>query len=166
MLFTHRNLSGPAILHMSQHAKAGLSLRINYLPDTKREELLNKLKKDQPGNSRGLANYISQKLGLPKAFAETLLPEPSRKLSSVSGKELNRLADALTGSSYSISGSGGWNEAMVTAGGVSLKEINTKNMSLTKYPHIRVIGEALDINGDTGGYNLQFAWSSAMAALE
>ena len=65
----------------------------------------------------------------------------------------------------SISGTGGWREAMVTAGGVSLKEVNLKNMSLTSYPHIQVIGEALDINGDTGGYNLQFAYSSAMAAL-
>ena len=80
-------------------------------------------------------------------------------------EEIKSVADALTDMVCSISGTGGWREAMVTAGGVSLKEVNLKNMSLTSYPHIQVIGEALDINGDTGGYNLQFAYSSAMAAL-
>ena len=76
----------------------------------------------------------------------------------------------MTAHEYSVSGTGGWNDAMVTAGGVALDQIDLKTMRLMKTSQfdgadIRIIGEALDINGNTGGYNLQFAYSSAMAAL-
>lgn len=165
LLLTHRGFSGPAALHISQYAKAGMTLHIGFLPDLNASLLLQKLRKDQPGSSIGLGNYLSREFSLPKAFVAALLKSPSRKFSSVSGDEIKSVADALTDMVCSISGTGGWREAMVTAGGVSLKEVNLKNMSLTSYPHIQVIGEALDINGDTGGYNLQFAYSSAMAAL-
>lgn len=165
MLLTHKGLSGPGILHISQYAKAGEKLHISFLPHSNTELVLQKLKADQPSNSRGAANYISREFGLPKAFAATIFSNPAAKLSSLSLRELEAAAKMLTDMVFDISGTGGWNEAMVTAGGVSLKEISTKNMSLTSCPYIQVIGEALDVNGDTGGYNLQFAYSSAMAAL-
>lgn len=110
-------------------------------------------------------------------------PGHSKKLSQLNNKDVSILAARLTAHEYSVSGTGGWNDAMVTAGGVALDQIDLKTMRLVRTRRnngsdqgtettcdplkcdIRIIGEALDINGDTGGYNLQFAYSSAMAAL-
>lgn len=165
LLFTHKGLSGPAVLHMSQYVKTGDTITVNFLPEESTPEVFSRIKADQPGNSKGIANYIAQTFELPKAFAEKMFAKPTRKLSEIGHKELENVTHLLTSRSYSVSGLGGWKDAMVTAGGVSLKEVNLKTMSLKSYPDIRVIGEALDINGDTGGYNLQFTYSSAMAAL-
>ena len=164
LLFTHKGFSGPAILHISQYVKAGDILRINYLPDRKIPEVYQQIRDDMPGNQKGIANYVANTFGLPKAFAETLFPDPTRKLSSVGHKELENVTHLMMDHAHFVSGTGGWNDAMVTTGGVDLSEMDLKTMSLKSCPGIHVIGEALDINGDTGGYNLQFAWSSAMAA--
>ena len=165
MLLTHKGFSGPAILHISQYVKPGAQMTINYLPDRNIAEVYRKIRDDQPANSKGVANYLAGEFGLPKAFAEKLFSVPSRKLSSIGHKELENIVHLMMDRKHTVSGSGGFKEAMVTAGGVSLEEMNLKNMSLMKYPYIHVIGEALDINGDTGGYNLQFAYSSARAAI-
>ena len=165
MLLTHKGFSGPAILHISQYVKPGAQMTINYLPDRNIAEVYRKIRDDQPANSKGIANYLAGEFGLPKAFAEKLFSVPSRKLSSIGHKELENIVHLMMDRKHTVSGSGGFKEAMVTAGGVSLEEMNLKNMSLMKYPYIHVIGEALDINGDTGGYNLQFAYSSARAAI-
>jgi predicted Rossmann fold flavoprotein len=165
MLLTHKGFSGPAILHISQYVKPGAQMTINYLPDRNIAEVYRKIRDDQPANSKGVANYLAGEFGLPKAFAEKLFSAPSRKLSSIGHKELENIVHLMMDRKHTVSGTGGFKEAMVTAGGVSLEEMNLKNMSLIKYPCIHVIGEALDINGDTGGYNLQFAYSSARAAI-
>ena len=187
MLLTHRGFSGPAFLHLLQHAKTDDILRINYLPNRNINEVYQQIKTDQPGNSRSIANYLASAFDLPKAFARKQLANPDRKLSSVGHKELENIAHLLMDRRHVISGTGGWNEAMVTAGGVALDQMDLKTMRLKTASlagqdfnadfritgealdfaaDIRIIGEALDINGDTGGYNLQFAYSSAMAALE
>ncbi len=165
MLLTHKGFSGPAILHISQYVSPGAQLTIDYLPDRTIADVYRKIKDDQPANSKGIANYLAVEFGLPKAFTEMLFTAPSRKLSSIGHKELENIVHLMTDRKHTVSGTGGFKEAMVTAGGVSLEEMNLKNMSLIKYPYIHVIGEALDINGDTGGYNLQFAYSSARAAI-
>ena len=165
ILLTHKGFSGPAMLHISQYVKPGEQLTINYLPDRSIAEVYRTIRDDQPANSKGIANYLAGKFGLPKAFAEKLFSVPSRKLSSIGHKELENIVHLMMDRKHTVSGTGGFKEAMVTAGGVSLDEMNLKNMSLIKYPCIYVIGEALDINGDTGGYNLQFAYSSARAAI-
>ena len=165
MLLTHRGFSGPVMLHLSQYVDPGQILRINYLPEMKVHEVFRKLKADQPGEQRGISNYLAKEFGLPKAFAEKMFADPARKFSSIGPKELENVAHLMTDRVHKASGTGGWNEAMVTAGGVALCEIDLKTMSLIKYPDIKVIGEALDINGDTGGYNLQFAYSTAVTAL-
>ncbi len=195
MLLTHKGFSGPAVLHMSQYVAAGDTITISFIPDTSREEVIRKIKSDAPGNSTGLAKYIAYSFSLPRSFVEILLSSPmqsqdsgassDRKLSSLSGSEIVHAADLLTSGSFSVSGTGGWNDSMVTAGGVSLEcvdlrtmrlkdcsgacspekdEKETGSISLT-LPDIRIIGEVLDVNGETGGYNLQFAYSSAVAAL-
>ena len=165
LLFTHKGFSGPAILHISQYVKPGSLLHLNFLPEAREPEVLKLLKKDQSGNSKGIANYLAQAFGLPKALTEKMFADPTRKFSSMDHKELETVANLMMDRQFSVSGTGGWNQAMVTAGGVALSEMNLKEMSLNGYPEIKVIGEALDVNGETGGYNLQFAYSSAMAAL-
>ena len=165
MLLTHKGFSGPAMLHISQYVKPGAQLTINYLPDQSIADVYRTIRDDQPANNKGIANYLAGAFGLPKAFAEKLFSAPSRKLSSIGHKELENIVHLMMDRKHTVSGTGGFKEAMVTAGGVSLEEMNLKNMSLIKYPCIHVIGEALDINGDTGGYNLQFAYSSARAAI-
>lgn len=164
LLLTHKGFSGPAILHISQYVRPGSLLSINYLPDRGIAEVYRQISGDMPGSNRGIANYLAREFGLPKAFAETMFRAPERKLSSVGHKELENIVHLMMNRKHTVSGTGGFREAMVTAGGVALHEMNMKNMSLLRYPHIHVIGEALDINGDTGGYNLQFAYSSARAA--
>ena len=165
MLITHRGFSGPAVLHISQYVHPGDTMTIGYLPDLTPDELLAKIKSDMPGNKTGAANYIAAEFGVPKAFAVTLFEHPEMKLSSVGMKEIRKAAMTLTGAEYSVSGTGGWNDAMVTRGGVALGWIDLRTMRIKDATcDIRIIGEALDINGNTGGYNLQFAYSSAMAA--
>lgn len=193
MLFTHRGFSGPAMLHISQFVHPGSTLRINYLPEMNSEKVFDILRQDHQGNNKSIANYLTSRFDLPKAFTTALVIEMSitkSKVSQLSHKDLRTIAETLTNHSFSVSGTGGWNDAMVTAGGVSLDQIDLKTMSVrlsavndpqtnhpvtsynaqTNHPvtsyDIRVIGEALDVNGNTGGYNLQFAYSSAMAALE
>ena len=86
------------------------------------------------------------------------------KVSQLSGAQINRLAGTLTDHEFVIQRLGGFEEAMTTCGGVALEQIKPQNMSLPAEPGLYVIGEAVDIDGDTGGYNLQFAFSSANAA--
>ena len=174
MLITHKGFSGPAILHISQYVKPGDELVINYLPAYDHDSLLQDLKEKQRGNSTGASNYIASEYHLPKAFVSALMeqavPEVSeKKTSSLTGKELDHIAVSLTRHGYPVSGTGGWNDAMVTRGGVALDQIELKTMRLRNCPDgcdIRIIGETLDVNGDSGGYNLQFAYSSAASATE
>lgn len=165
LLLTHKGFSGPALLRISEHVKPGDEMILDFLPDLRPEDVLGRLMHDQPGCPQGAANYAASSFGLPKAFVNMLLDEPRKKLSSLTKKELQDIVRRLTESRFSVSGTGGWNDAMVTAGGVALAEADLKTMELKGHPGIYVIGEALDINGDTGGYNLQFAFSSAMAAI-
>ena len=167
-LMTHRGFSGPAMLHISEYVKPGDELVINYCPDMDTESMLEKIRLDQPGSALGLGNYFTSLTGLPKSFVNRIIDSPEKKLSSVSMSELRGIVSRITHFCYSVSGTGGWNDAMVTAGGVSLDQIDLNTMRLKAGPasDIRIIGEALDVNGESGGYNLQFAYSSAMAALE
>lgn len=171
MLITHKGFSGPAVLHMSQYARPGDTLKIDFIPDEDMEDVSRRLKSDAPGNKTGLANYIASVFSLPRSFVELLIDSPEKKMSMLAGGDFDALARVLTGSTFSVSGTGGWNEAMVTAGGVTLDSVDLRTMrikekrsTMTALPDIRIIGEVLDVNGDTGGYNLQFAYSSAMAA--
>ena len=172
MLITHKGFSGPAVLHISQYVRPGMQLHINHFPSSNIQQVYQKIRSDQPGNKTGISNYISSEFGLPKAFAVKMLAAPQRRLCDIGHKELENITRLLMDRIYSVSGTGGWNDAMVTAGGVSTDQINPGTMSLKKTNEdpsaadLRIIGEVLDINGDTGGYNLQFAYSSAMAALD
>lgn len=166
LLFTHRNISGPVILNVSRYVSQGDTLRINYLPSER--EFTEKLKRIQPANNKMLAAVLAE-FGLPKAFAESLLMRAQiedKKFSSFSGAELVKIAQYITSDTFCVSALGSYRHAMVTAGGVDLTEVNLRTLESKRYPGMYIVGEALDIDGDTGGYNLQFAFSSGYAAAK
>ncbi|MBN7772080.1 aminoacetone oxidase family FAD-binding enzyme [Clostridium aminobutyricum] len=175
LLLTHTNFSGPAILNISRAISTGNSLSVNYLPEKRPEELLAEMKKAVSGNSKQVGTFLAEyvnaidpKRQLPKRFIELLCQragiEPTQKASSLTGDQMKKIASLLTNDRFSVSGTGGFQVAMTTAGGVSLEEVDLKTMACKKYPGLYIIGEALDVDGDTGGYNLQWAFSSAYVA--
>ena len=169
ILFTFKNLSGPAIINSSRYMRTGDMLTINFLWPMRPEDLLAKLKNDFPGNSKSLQHYLIDELGLAKRFAKLvseMLGMETQKVSQLSGAQMKEIVSELATKTFAISGLAGFKEAMATTGGISLSEISTKTMESKKYPGLYFIGEVLDVDGDTGGYNLQFAYSSALAAAE
>ena len=167
LLLTHRAFSGPAAINISRYVSPGMTLKVKYVKyDIKETE--NIIKADFQTSSKEVRTYITKKFRLPASFTEALLKEnginPSLKTSSLEGEQIITICRALTESTYEISGRGSFAEAMVTQGGVCLDEINIKTMESLKYKNLYFIGEVLNIDGDTGGYNLQFAFSSASAA--
>ena len=169
ILFTFKNLSGPAIINSSRYMRTGDMLTINFLWPMRPEELLAKLKKDFPGNNKTLQHYLIDELGLVKRFAKLvseMLEMETQKVSQLSGAQMKEIVFELADKNFVISGLAGFKEAMATTGGISLSEISTKTMESKTYPGLYFIGEVLDVDGDTGGYNLQFAYSSALAAAE
>ena len=170
ILLTHRAFSGPAILDISRYADKGHKLEINYIYPVTGQRAADMIKADFQGNSRELHTYISRIFKIPDAFAVKLIENagicPYMKTSCTEGDEITKIAEALTCHRYAVSGTGSFSEAMVTAGGVSLDEVNLRNMESKKHSNLFFIGEVLDIDGDTGGFNLQFAYSSAMAAVK
>ena len=179
VLLTHTGFSGPAILNLSRYAHSGDTVSIDYYP-AKTEEFVNKeLSKLITGNSKQLLTVLSEYFNedrldspseLPKRFLETLCfrtkIDPSIKSSRISGFQLKSIVRLIKHDQYKIQKLGGYESAMVTAGGVSLTEINTKTMESRKFPGVYFAGEVLDIDGDTGGYNLQFAFSSGHLAAK
>lgn len=161
LLLTHSSFSGPAVLDQSRYARPGSLLEISYVPEPM-------VFPETSGNRQSTAVFLAEKLALPKRFVEIILKragiEPEKKAAALSGKEQNRVIRLLTCDSFSISGTSGFSSAMATRGGVSLDEMDLKTFACKKYPGLFVIGEALDVDGDTGGYNLQFAFSSANCA--
>ncbi len=169
LLLTHRNLSGPVILNNSRHMKTGTRLAINYVFPHTADNILSMMKKEFSANTRSIEHWIADRLGLPKRFCEVICGKAGlsgRKVSTLSGGEQKTAAAVLTSDTYVISGLGSFRQAMVTAGGVSLDEISPKTMESKKYPGLYFIGEVLDVDGDTGGYNLQFAFASAAACAK
>ena len=167
LLFTRNTFSGPVIINNSRYMDKGTRLEINFIPDINMYELVNRFKKDFPGNKKSPHIYLSDEFKLPKRFLRVVcdgLKMSERKVSQLTGKDMEELATALTCSVFIIEKVGGFNEAMATCGGVSLENWNPKTSGHNERKGLYFIGEVLDIDGDTGGYNLQFAYSSARAA--
>lgn len=155
-LFTHRDFSGPAILNISKYAHPGDKLKINYMYPMDFTQVSDILKSLTYGNKSRISTLLSSSLSLPKRFAQILTENY--------GNSLKKLSSVLTGEEFIIKSTSGFNKAMATSGGIELSQINTSTMEFKKYPRLFAIGEALDIDGITGGYNIQFAYSSAKAA--
>lgn len=158
LLFTHHNFSGPLILNLSKEIAPGDEIVFNYLHPTEKAVALKKLTALTEKSKASLPNLTAGAFSLPKSFIQLLCRR--------SGSSLKALACELTEDQFTVESLCGFNKAMVTAGGVSLSEIHTKTMEAKRFPGLYLIGEVLDIDGATGGYNLQFAYSSARAAGE
>lgn len=158
LLFTHANFSGPAILDLSKHAKPGDTISINYAYPLDREQVFDKIRAADEGSKKDLATTLAAEFSLPKRFC--------RVIADRSGSSLRNAASLIADDTFEITGVAGFESAMVTSGGIELSQVDMKTMMLKDHPGIYAIGEALDVDGVSGGYNLQFAYSSARAACD
>ncbi|MEY4055134.1 MAG: hypothetical protein RL519_469 [Pseudomonadota bacterium] len=158
-LFTHRGLSGPAILQVSSYWQRGEAVRIDYLPDQPQGWLL-EAKRSQPRSA------LRRVLPLPERLATTLADRlgVTGELGNQSDKVLRAAEQRLHDWQFQPNGSEGFAKAEVTAGGISTAELSSQTMEAKKVPGLYAIGEAVDVTGWLGGYNFQWAWASAHAA--
>ena len=160
-LFTHRGLSGPAILQISSYWQRGEPLGIDLLPDHP-HGWLQQAKRERPRTTLRkllgealpdrLAMTLSEQLGLPG------------ELGNMSDRALNAAEARLGDWQFNPTGSEGYAKAEVTAGGISTAELSSKTMEARRFPGLFAIGEAVDVTGWLGGYNFQWAWASGWAA--
>ena len=169
LLLTHRSFSGPLILNNSRYINTGSRVEINFIFPYTVSSVLSSIKEVFRGNNKTVSSFFAEKYSLPKRFVAAVLEPPGlneRKLSSLTGGEMEAAARAFAAADYSVSGVGSFREAMATSGGVCLDSVNLSAMESKTYKGLYFIGEVLDIDGNSGGYNLQFAYSSARAALD
>lgn len=162
MLFTHRGLSGPAMLQISSYWQPGEELRINMLPQL---DLETELKNRQQQKSQALIKNILSEY-FPKRVVSTFLEGDmaERNLQDLSHKLLKQIAAIFQAWSIKPNGTEGYRTAEVTLGGVDCGAISSKTMMANSVPGLYFIGEVLDVSGWLGGYNFQWAWSSGWAA--
>lgn len=167
VLLTHSCFSGPAILSLSRYVSPGDQLEICWNAELSEEKLACCLTPGASGKS--LATLLAEQCQLPKRFVEQLCTaaeiSPEKKTDQLSKKERRSVISKILQDTYSISGTAGFPAAMVTAGGVDLNAVNLKTMESKTHVGLYFAGEVLDIDGDTGGYNLQFAFSSGRLAI-
>jgi len=162
LLFTHRGLSGPAVLQISSYWNAGESLKINFLPVVDLFNIQKQIKQEKPKTK------ISKFLNgfLPVRFVETLFgrvineDDKNKNIADFSDKKLNALNDHLQNWMIKPNGSEGYRTAEVTRGGVDTNEIDNKTFESKKVSGLYFIGEVVDVTGHLGGHNFQWAWAS------
>ncbi|WDF98912.1 NAD(P)/FAD-dependent oxidoreductase [Pectobacterium carotovorum subsp. carotovorum] len=165
ILFTHRGLSGPAILQISSYWQAGEFVTINLLPDRDLTQLINDERAAHPNQS--LKNTLAQ--WLPKRLVECL--QALGQLPDVTLKQLNsaqqtQIEQSLQEWRVQPNGTEGYRTAEVTIGGVDTRTLSSKTMEASTVPGLYFIGEVVDVTGWLGGYNFQWAWSSAWACAQ
>ena len=162
LLFTHRGLSGPAILQISSFWQPGREIVIDLLPGRDAFEELRRVRSQKP--KQELHNVLSELL--PRRLAQMICEETGidGRLADLSDKKLRKLAEMLNRWRLNPGGTEGYRTAEVTAGGVDTGEISSKTFEAKKVPGLYFIGECLDVTGWLGGYNFQWAWSSGHAA--
>ncbi len=160
-LFTHRGLSGPAILQASSYWRPGDAVRIDFAPDHNGEWLIEAKRIHPRATLRAVLRDT-----LPERLATTLAERVgmSGDLGNQSDKALRGATAQLRAWEFRPNGSEGFAKAEVTLGGISTAELSSRTMEATKVPGLYAIGEAVDVTGWLGGYNFQWAWASAVAA--
>jgi len=162
-LFTHRGLSGPAILQISSYWRPGRPVEINFLPDLP-AGWLRQAKRDEPRATvrRLLARH------LPDRLAETLADQLSlsSEIANIPDRALDAAERRLAEWRFTPNGTEGFAKAEVTIGGISTAELSSRTMESKRLPGLYAIGEAVDVTGWLGGYNFQWAWASAHAAAQ
>ena len=162
LLFTHRGLSGPAILQLSSYWQAGESIQINLLPNLDLAAWLKEKKAEQPNRSLKalLGKHLAKRLIVALLGLETA-DSPLQKLSY---QQLDEISNQLQHWTIKPNNTEGYRTAEVTLGGVDCNEISSQTMVSKKQPGLYFIGEVLDVTGWLGGYNFQWAWSSGWCA--
>ncbi len=165
LLFTHRGLSGPAVLQISSYWQPGEFVTINLLPGIDLAEFLDAQRAEHPNQS--LKNTLA--MHLPKRLVECL--QQLGQIPDVTLKQLNvrdqqTLVETLTEWRVQPNGTEGYRTAEVTLGGVDTNELSSRTMEARKVPGLYFIGEVMDVTGWLGGYNFQWAWSSAWACAQ
>ena len=167
ILFTHRGLSGPAVLQLSNYWQPGESIEINLFPEGELEQRLLFDKQKQP--KKRLSNLLIQLL--PKSLIQELetifWPAWAEKpVADIPDAALIAIAENLQSWSLKPSGTEGYRTAEVTLGGVDTRQLSSKMMQSTTQPRLYFIGEVVDVAGYLGGFNFQWAWSSGYAAAQ
>lgn len=172
MLFTHFGVSGPMILSASGNIKAGefakpLKLVIDLKPAMTEEQLDKRILRDFDENkNKQFRNSVS------KLLPSKLIPiiivlsgiDPDKKVNEISKEERNHFVHLLKNLTMTINGLRGWNEAIITKGGINVKDVNPSTMESKLVSNLFFAGEVLDLDAMTGGYNLQIAWSTGYLA--
>lgn len=162
LLFTHRGLSGPAILQISSYWSPGEAISIDFVPTGDLINTFKAAKAKEP--NKLLKSWLAEYL--PKRVAETLVPEnyQTSTLQTLSFKEAEQFLKQLSNYPLKPNGTEGYRTAEVTLGGVDCDELSSKTMESHKIPGLYFIGEVVDVTGWLGGYNFQWAWCSGWAA--
>ncbi|MDD4271192.1 MAG: NAD(P)/FAD-dependent oxidoreductase [Patescibacteria group bacterium] len=171
IIFTADGLSGPAIIDLSERVgallKAPIFIEIDFKPETEAAELEKKLQNDFHKDGRKIfKNYLA---GL---VAPKLMPviiklsgiDEKKQINAIAKPERQALIKALKEFTLEVKELKGFNKAMITAGGVDIKEVDPKTMRSRLYENLFLAGEILDLDGPTGGYNLQICWSTGFTA--
>ncbi|WP_426038667.1 NAD(P)/FAD-dependent oxidoreductase [Brevundimonas sp. DC300-4] len=163
MLFTHRGLSGPAILQISSYWREGEAITVKMAPGV---DVLSRLKAAKADNGGKQAVHTALGHIVPRRLAEVLTAREGAngKLAEVGDKVLARLDAAVNGWTVKPVGSEGYRTAEVTLGGVATDQLDQQTMATKSVPGLYFIGEVVDVTGWLGGYNFQWAWSSGWAA--
>jgi predicted Rossmann fold flavoprotein len=167
LLFTHRGLSGPSSLQLSNYWDAGQSFKIDFLPSL---DLLDFLKSKKQNQAKVLLRTLLVE-HLPKSVVTELqnliwLEHADTAIGNISDDKLEQIAQRLSAFEVKPSGTEGYRTAEVTLGGVDTTEVSSKTMESKKQKGLFFVGEILDVTGHLGGFNFQWAWSSAHAASE
>lgn len=171
IVFTHNGISGPAAINSSAYITdkeiCDISILIDFIPEVSEQELNDIIKSRDKKNldtklsklipKELVKNVLLYELGIENAVLET-------EIQNMKKIQIKNIIDAFKCIKLKLTGYGGINEAIVTRGGISIKEINPRNLSLKKYPNIYVAGEMIDVDAFTGGFNLQIAFSTGYLA--
>lgn len=160
ILFTHKGLSGPAILQISNYWNEQDEIKINFLPDYNIENLID----ENSASKTELINFLAQYL--PKRFCEKWceLYFKSKPLNKLKDKDIKLISEKIYNLLIIPNGTEGFDKAEVTRGGIDTDELSSKTMESKKVKGLYFIGEVVDVTGWLGGYNFQWAWASGYAA--
>lgn len=167
LLFTHRGLSGPAVLQISSYWQSGTPIRLNLAPDT---DLLQSLTHAKASSRKLIANELASLV--PSRLADTWVAQGAalgqnwqRPINEATDKALAALAERLARWELTPTGTEGYKKAEVTAGGVDTRDLSSQTLE-SKQPGLHFIGEVVDVTGWLGGYNFQWAWASGYACAQ
>ncbi|HYP83949.1 NAD(P)/FAD-dependent oxidoreductase [Variovorax sp.] len=164
LLFTHRGLSGPAVLQISSYWQAGTPLVIDFAPEVEKEA---RLREAKARSRKQVANELSQ--WMPARLADAWVAQDAglaRPINEVADRALVQLAERIGRWQITPTGTEGYRKAEVTAGGVDTRELSSQTMESSRQPGLYFIGEVVDVTGWLGGYNFQWAWASAAACAK